>query len=113
VGIQCQSKLPLNRGEDSEGNMAADSQNPRNTEVRESDIQLKYKVYLFWIVLCVQVAGAVIMLFTRGPYHFAVGVFGLGVAVVMLGVVTELQKRRIEMQSEVQGLEGDGGRQRT
>jgi Flp pilus assembly protein TadB len=95
--------------------MTSGSQDPRQTEVRESDIELKWKIRFFWIVFCGDLAVAVLVLSLRSglPHRRTLGFLNLGVAVLVLAVINKLRKRRIEIQSEVEGLEGDGGRQRT
>ena len=95
--------------------MTSELQNSSNTEVRESEIELKWKIRLFWILLCIQLASAVVILSlpTGLPHHRVLGFLILMGAVGLLLNLNELRKRRIERQSEVQHLEGDGGRQRT
>ena len=95
--------------------MTSGIQHSSDTEVRESDIELKWKIYFWWIVLCGQLFVAVVLLSLPGgiPYRRELGFANLGIAVLMLAVINKLRKRRIEAQSEVEGLEGDGGRQRT
>ena len=95
--------------------MAPAIQSPKDIRVRESDVELKWKIRLFWILVSGFLATAVVLfsLPSRVPNHLEFGFAYLGLAVLMLAVTNKLRKRRIEQQSEVQELEGDGGRQRT